>query len=227
MSIELSLTSRLQLYINRFENTISKLVIHSGQEVAGWLTAIGIGGTALVTGCKKLTIRQRQIKEKRKNDKKRDNFIDALPEQLDNITKTLLEIQSQTAAMPKIASEVAFLSALDTLDRERQGILWYRCDHNGVTTEVSEQLSQLFGVTQDMMVKDGTGWLTAVENSTEVYDSWIRSVREKLPYHKDYVITNRHTKKRYLVKSTATRIERSPLNLAVYYGEIEIIEELS
>lgn len=131
----------------------------------------------------------------------------------------------QSIRLKDIEKDLRYMKQRRQLELEDAGVAWWECDPDGKTVAVSQPLCDLFGMTEDQMLKDGTGWLSAIEgHNGAAWAAWMASVKDRLPYRDRYTIHNRRTGQRVAVESTATRFEDKQGNTILFYGKVKRVE---
>lgn len=132
----------------------------------------------------------------------------------------------QSIRLKDIETGLSYMKQRRAAELEEAGVCWFECDPEGKTTAVSQSLCDLFGMTEDQMLKDGTGWLLAIEgHNGPQWQSWMASVKDRIPYRDRYTIHNRRTGARIVVESTATRFEDKAGNTILFYGKVKPMED--
>ena len=132
----------------------------------------------------------------------------------------------QSIRLKDIETGLSYIKQRRAAELEEAGVCWFECDTEGKTVAVSQSLCDLFGMTEDQMLKDGTGWLLAIEGHNQSqWTAWMASVKDRIPYRDRYTIHNRRTGQRILVESTATRFEDKQGNTILFYGKVKPVEE--
>lgn len=99
----------------------------------------------------------------------------------------------------------------------------YVCSPDGACTAANEPLCELFGLDSSEFL--GFGWLAAIEDRLAVYQDWIRSVTNGLPFSREYDAVNKRTGERVHCRSKAYAVLASDGTVVCYVGYVERIEK--
>ena len=131
----------------------------------------------------------------------------------------------QSIRLKDIETSLSYIKQRRAAELEEAGVCWFECNPDGKTIAVSQPLCDLFGMTEDQMLKDGTGWLLAIEgHNGPQWAAWMASVKDRIPYRDRYTIHNRRNGQRIVVESTATRFEDNKGNTILFYGKVKCVE---
>lgn len=101
----------------------------------------------------------------------------------------------------------------------------YNCNKMGECTFSNTALAELFGMHYTEML--GKGWLAAIgETQVErenVYEEWINSVRNDLPFEREYTVVNQKTKEKILCRSKAEAQRKKDGEVMFYLGTVQKI----
>jgi len=191
-----------------------------------WETLGGILGSVVAVGALAKSswnygcvVRKRREDRKREDDENREtlkNFPEAM-RRFSEATKQIEEIgkgvEANTVMLETVSKQISgvrkdqdYYRQLKEIELDEAGVCWFECDKEGRTTAVSQNLCSLFGLTEDQMLKDGSGWLTVIEEQDFVYKQWINAVTQHLPYRSTYMV-RRKSGESFYVESSAVRIE--------------------
>lgn len=191
-----------------------------------WETLGGVLGSVVAVGALAksswnygITVRKRRDDRKKEDQENRDtlkNFPEAMrrfseaTEKIEEIGKgveaSALMLAAVSEQIDGVRKHQDYYRQLREIELEDAGVCWFECDADGRTTAVSQNLCALFGLTEDQMLKDGSGWLSVVEEPDFVYRQWINSVTQHLPYRCTYMV-RRKSGETFYVEASATRIE--------------------
>jgi PAS domain S-box-containing protein len=191
-----------------------------------WETLGGILGSVVAVGAlTKSTwnyacvMRKKREDRKREDDENRDTLKN-FPEAMRRFSEATLKIEeigkgveSNTLMLETVSKQINgvrkdqdYYRQLKEIELEDAGVCWFECDKDGRTMAVSQNLCSLFGLTEDQMLKDGSGWLTVIEEQDFVYKQWINAVTQHLPYRCTYMV-RRKSGETFYVEASAVRIE--------------------
>lgn len=98
----------------------------------------------------------------------------------------------------------------------------YNCNKIGDCTFSNTALSELFGMHYTEML--GKGWLAAIgENQVDreaVYDEWINSVKNDLPFEREYTVVNQKTKEKFRCRTKAEAQRKKDGEVMFYLGTV-------
>ena len=101
----------------------------------------------------------------------------------------------------------------------------YNCNKVGECTFSNTALANLFGMHYTEML--GKGWLAAIgETQAEreaVYEEWISSVKNDLPFACDYTVVNQKTKEIFKCRSKAEAQRKKDGEVMFYLGTVQKI----
>ena len=236
-------------------NSLIAVLWHSitgtANEIAGFCVGTLTLGTAGVVGVRKLKMMRHEQKRK---DKENRELLLGLPKVITDMGQTITTLSESVAELEKYArntnagvhglaaaiqvggmtvsgliKDIRYMKQRRDMELEDEGVCWWECDAKGLTVAVSQPLCDLFGLTREQMLLDGTGWLGSIEGqNSSAWSTWVGAVNSKLPYRDIYRIINRRTRNRYLVESSGVRFETEPINgeTMCFYGVVKVLEEL-
>lgn len=224
------------MYIARNRRKIFDISKLTAESIAAATGIAVTAGTLATAGVKKIQQFNKSRKEKQQKQSDHEKLVNDLSAKFDTLLMMVTDtnegmrkakdtISETNQLVRKLGESVAIITELDRIDRDKQGIMWYKCDSEGRCVDASDALCNFFGTTHDQMTKPGgNGWLVAIENPQEVYNNWIKSVEDDVPYTAEYFVNNKITKTRTKARTWATKIPTSSIG-CIYYGEVEAIEK--
>lgn len=96
------------------------------------------------------------------------------------------------------------------------------CDKDGEMTYANPALCEMFGLPQEKML--GRGWTAAIDEKTrnEVWQSWMDTIKNGLPYSRTLKIENQSSKNKFSVKSSAIKQPSIHGQAVAYFGTIKV-----
>lgn len=191
-----------------------------------WETLGGILGSTVAVGAMLkgswnygLILKKRRDDRRREDDENRKTLED-FPELMRRFNDAVSQIETigkgvkaNTETLDTVSEEVIklrrdqdYYRKLKEIELDEAGVCWFECDATGRTIAVSQGLCDLFGLAEEQMLKDGSGWLSVVEESDLVYKQWEKSVQQRLPYRATYMVTRKHGES-FFVEARAERID--------------------
>lgn len=191
-----------------------------------WETLGGILGSLVAAGALvkstwnyALYLRKKR-QDQRKQDEENRETLKTFPEAMRRFNEATAKMEqigegvvSNTAMLETVSKQIDgvrrdqdYYRQLKELELEESGVCWFECDKEGRTTAVSQNLCSLYGLTEDQILKDGSGWLAVIEEPDLVYKQWMNAITQHLPYRSTYMVRKR-TGESFYVEASAIRIE--------------------
>lgn len=190
-----------------------------------WETIAAILGSVVTAGAMLKGVyntgkgwKQKRDKRKKEDEENRE-ILKGFPQILQRFDEATSQIQQINAgvhanneSLEKLGTELAglrrdqeYYRKLKEIELDESGVCWYEADDKGHLTSVSQGMCELFGMTQEQMIKEGTGWLTVIEESDLVFQQLERAALNHLPYRATYMITRKGES--FFVESRASWVE--------------------
>lgn len=189
------------------------------ETIAAILGSIVTAG-AILKGAYNFVKAWKQKRDKRrKEDEENREIVKGFPQILQRFDEATSQIQqindgvhANNESLLRLSAELAglrrdqeYYRKLKEIELDESGVCWYEADDNGHLTSVSQGMCELFGMTQEQMLKEGTGWLTVIEESDLVFQQLERAALNHLPYRATYMITRKGES--FFVESRASWVE--------------------
>ncbi len=190
-----------------------------------WETIAAILGSIVTAGAilKGMYSSGKNWKQKRDKRKKEDEenreILKGFPQILqrfDDATKKIEEINrgvhANNASLEVLGTQLAglrrdqeYYRRLKEIELEEAGVCWFEADDEGHFTAVSQSTCELFGLTQEQMLKEGNGWLSVIEEADLVFQQLKRAAINHLPYRANYMVTRKGES--FFVEARASWVE--------------------
>lgn len=96
----------------------------------------------------------------------------------------------------------------------------FECAPDGTCIWVNRALADMFGMERQEMLENG--WLLAVndEERAEVWDEWVYSIQNHIPYEAEYTVHNKKTKENFKVRVMAIANKADSGKILGYFGTV-------
>lgn len=213
----LTLCTLLVVSVNRKFKTVLAMTWETLGGILG--SVVAVGALAKSSWNYALVMRKKREDRKREDDENRETLKN-FPEAMRRFSEATLKmeeigkgVEANTVMLETVSKQISgvrkdqdYYRQLKEIELEEAGVCWFECDKEGRTTAVSQNLCSLYGLTEDQVLKDGSGWLSVVEEQDFVYKQWINSVNQHLPYRCTFMVRKKNGESFY-VESSAVRIE--------------------